>query len=584
MDQNDNKSLVEIFNNMSSIYQYMGGSERFRALAYSKAAKVIASLPENISFYLKNKTLTDLPGIGEGIAEKIEEFILTGKIKKFEQLKRSVPYDILDLMAIKGFGPRSIKRIHDDLKISNKKDLITALENGTIARLKNFGQKKVDNLLRGLKLHKTIEDRMLLWDALQESDEIVKFLKKDLNVIQVEAAGSLRRRKETIGDIDILVSALDKNKKKIGDNFTQADFVKQILAKGETKVSVLLKHSGKQVDLRIVNEDEWGAALQYFTGSKSHNIHLRTIAKEKGYKISEYGIFSIKNEKKVAGKTEEEIYNTLGFQIMPPEMREDLGELELAAKNKIPTLVSLNDIKGDLQMHSNWSDGVNSIEEIANYIMRNFSYEYIAFTDHSKSSRIANGMDEKQILKQIKTIEELNKKLGKNFVKKGIEVDILANGTLDISDEILSQLDWVTASIHSGFSRDNTERIIRACENSNVNCIGHPTGRLIGTREPYVIDINEIAKIAKKTNTALEINAQPNRLDLNDEQVMAVRKSGVQFVISTDSHSITNFEFMKLGVYVARRAWCTRNDILNTRSWREIELFKKKKVGRLELA
>ena len=329
--------------------------------------------------------------------------------------------------------------------------------------------------------------------------------------------------------------------------------------------------------MRIVNEDEWGAALQYFTGSKEHNIHLRTIAKDKGYKISEYGIFNIKNEKKVAGKTEEEIYRTLGFQMIPPEMREDKGEIELAGKNKIPKLVSLQDIKGDLQMHSVWSDGISTIEEIVKYVKKNFAYQYIALTDHSKSSRIANGMDEKQLLKQIKTIEQLNEKLGERFVKTGIEVDILPDGTLDIADEVLAQLDWVTAAIHSNFNRDNTERIIRACENPFVYCIGHPTGRLIGSREPYKVDMKKVIEVAKKTGTALEINAQPTRMDLNDELAMQAREKNVQLIISTDSHAPDNFNFMKLGVYIARRAWCTSDDILNTKSWKEIEQFKKQK-------
>lgn len=323
-------------------------------------------------------------------------------------------------------------------------------------------------------------------------------MKQLAEVKQVELAGSLRRRKETIGDIDVLVSCEEKYRKKIVSHFVSSTIAKQVLAKGDTKASIILKDSGKQVDLRIVNEDEWGAALQYFTGSKEHNIHLRTIAKDKGYKISEYGIFNIKNEKKVAGKTEEEIYRTLGFQMIPPEMREDKGEIELAGKNKIPKLVSLQDIKGDLQMHSVWSDGISTIEEIVKYVKKNFAYQYIALTDHSKSSRIANGMDEKQLLKQIKTIEQLNEKLGERFVKTGIEVDILPDGTLDIADEVLAQLDWVTAAIHSNFNRDNTERIIRACENPFVYCIGHPTGRLIGSREPYKVDMKKVIEVAKK--------------------------------------------------------------------------------------
>ena len=576
-----NKHLSEIFSSMSAIYKYMGGSERFRALAYSKAAKIIASLPDDVSVYINNKTLKDLPGIGEGIAEKIEEYVSTGKIKKYEELKISVPAELIEMLEIKGFGPQTLKRIHDELKISTKDKLVKALDDGQISKMKGFGLKKVENMLRGLKLHKTIEDRMLLWDALEAGEKLLQWFKNITGIKKVELAGSLRRKKETIGDVDILISCEGKQRTNIIDAFAGSEFVKQIIAKSSTKLSILLKESGKQVDLRIVNEDEWGSALQYFTGSKEHNIHLRTIAKEKGYKISEYGIFKIDTDKKIASKTEEDIYKTLGFQLMPPEMREDRGEIELASKKNIPELITLQDIKGDLHMHSNWSDGANTIEEIVKHIKKHFAYQYIVMTDHSKSTRIANGMDEKQILKQLKEIEQINKNIGENFVKKGIEVDILPDGKLDISDEILAQLDWVTASIHSNFNKDNTARIIRACENAYVNCIGHPTGRLIGTREPYKIDLKEIIDTVKRTHTALEINAQPQRMDLNDEMASQAREKGVPLLISTDSHLLQNFDFMKLGVFIARRAWCTKADILNTKSWNELELFRKIKSEKM---
>jgi len=578
-----NQELARIFNSTSAIYQYLGGQERFRALAYQKAARVIAGLNEDVEVYIKNNTLKELPGIGERIAGKIEEFIKTGKIKKYEQLKKTVPFDLLELLEIKGFGPQSLKRIHDELKVTKKTEIIQALQDGKVEKMKGFGRKKVDNMLRGLKLHKTIEDRMLLWDALEAGEKLISWVKNIPETKQAALAGSLRRGKETIGDIDLLVSSDEKYRKKIIEHFTSSPLIKEVLAKGNTKVSVVMKDTGRQADLRIVNADEWGSALQYFTGSKEHNIHLRKIANEKGYKISEYGIFLLKNNKKVGGKTEEEIYSTLGFTCMPPEMREDKGEIDLAAKNKIPKLISLNDIKGDLHMHSVWSDGVNSIEEIATFIIRNFKYEYIVMTDHSKSSRIAKGMDEKQILKQLKAIDEVNKKLGKDFVKKGIEVDILADGTLDVADEILSQLDWVTASIHSGFNHDNTERIIAACTNPYVSCIGHPTGRLIGTREPYKLNLDQIITAAKETGTSLEINTQPDRMDLNDQHVMMAREKNVKLVMNTDAHAYKHFDFMKLGIFIARRAWCTAKDILNTHSWDEIRKFTQNKKKQLVL-
>jgi DNA polymerase (family X) len=455
--------------------------------------------------------------------------------------------------------------------------LIKALQNGQIEKMKGFGHKKVENMLRGLKLHKTIEERMLLWDALQTGEQVVEKLKHLREVKQAELAGSLRRKKETIGDIDILVSSEDKNRKKIVDFFTGGELASRILAKGDTKASIIHKDFGRQVDLRIISENEWGSALQYFTGSKDHNIHLRTIAREKGFKISEYGIFTLKNNKRIAGKTEEEIYKTLGFQIMPPEMREDKGEIELSMKGKIPKLVALNDIKGDLHMHSVWSDGARTIEEMAVYIRKNLPYEYMVMSDHSKSTRVAGGMDEKQILKQMKEIDAINKKIGKNFIKKGTEVDILPNGKLDFSDEVLSQLDWVTASVHSNFNQDNTDRIICACENKYVSCIGHPSGRLIGSREPYKADMEKVFEAAKATGTALEINSQPQRMDLNDTLAMSAREKGIRFVIVTDSHDSAQLNYMKLGIAIARRAWCTADTILNTKSWDEINKFTDRK-------
>lgn len=577
MSSEINNQLAFIFKEMSAIYKYMGTDERFRSLSYNKAAKVIGSLKDDVSIYVKNNTLENLPGIGESIAEKIKEFIKTGTIKKYEQLRKTTPHELIEMMDIRGFGPQSLNQIHKKLHVSTKEELMNAIQEKKIETLKGFGKKKIEGMLRGLKLHKVLEDRMLLWNAINSSEEVIERLREIPEVKQVEVAGSLRRKTETIGDIDILVSSQEEHRKNIINHFINSSFVKEVLVKGNTKVSIILKSSNKQVDLRIVNEDEWGSALQYFTGSKEHNIHLRSIAKENGYKISEYGVFEIESSKKIAGKTEEEVYTKLGFQMIPPEMREDKGELELAKKHTIPKLISIEDIKGDLQMHSVWSDGMHSLEDIVKFINKNYSYEYIAITDHSKSSRIANGMDEKQVLKQIKAIELINKKNENKFLKTGIEVDILPNGKLDISDEILAQLDWVTASIHSGFTKDNTDRIVKACENSNVCCIGHPTGRLIGTREPYKIDLNEVITIAKHTHTALEINAQPERMDLKDDFAMTAREKGVKFVISTDSHSLTDFNFMKLGVYIAKRAWCTSNDIINTLSWIEIEKWKRLK-------
>jgi len=575
-----NRQLSRIFKDMSSIYQYLGGDERFRAMAYQKVARLLNNLPKDITHYIQDRTLEDIPGIGESIAGKIREFVSTGKIQKYEALKNRVPYELLDMADIKGFGPSSLKTIHEQLNINSRKEMIAALKDGSISTLKGFGKRKVENMLRGLKLHKTLEERMLLWNAMELGDSIIRDLKQLKEVRKIEVAGSLRRKKETIGDIDILLTCHQKDRNKILKAFTESAHVKSVLARGNTKASVLLKENDRQVDLRIVEEHEWGAALLYFTGSKEHNVHLRTIAKEKHLKINEYGVFRIEDDVCMAGKSEEEIYSLLGFQWIPPEMREDKGEFETAAKNKVPELVELKDIKGDLQMHSNWSDGMQSVEELARYVLNNFPYEYIVITDHSKSERIAGGMDEAGFLEQLKMIRKVNKKLGKDFIRSGAEVDILNDGTLDLSDELLGQLDWVCASIHTGFNKDNTERLIRACEHPHVHCIGHPTGRLIGQREAYSADWKRVFEAAAKTGTAMEINAQPDRMDLNDELTRIAREAGVKLVISTDSHTNGDFHFMKLGIYIAQRAWCTADDILNTNSWKAVRHFAEQKKQR----
>lgn len=568
-----NRALARIFKEMAGIYEFSGAADRFRLLAYQKAARVLAGLEEDVSKYVAGNQLEELPGIGESIAEKIKEYLETGKIAKYESLKSTVPHELLDMLDIKGFGPQSLKQISAALGIKSRAGIVKALQDGSIGRLKGFGPKKVENMMKGLKLHKTLEERMLLWDALELGETIVERLKQLPEVKKAELAGSLRRGRETIGDIDILVAAEDRHRNKIMNFFTGWTNIGQVLARGDTKVSALIKDHLRQVDIRLVHCDEWGAALQYFTGSKEHNVHLRAIAKDKGLKISEYGVFRIKDNKRLGGEDEGDIYRALGFRWMPPEMREDRGELELAARHKIPDLVTLDDIRGDLQMHTTWSDGMHSIEEVARYVKKHLPYRYIVLTDHSKASHIAKGMDEKQFLEQMKAIRDVNDKLGEDFVKSGAEVDILPDGSLDLSDEVLGQLDIVVGSIHSAFSRDNTDRIIKACENPHVAIIGHPTGRLIGTREAYPVDLRRVIEAAAETGTALEINAQPNRMDLNDEWARIAREKGVKLVISTDMHQLSNFNYMKLGVLVARRAWCTAGDILNTGKWKDVQAF-----------
>ncbi len=582
MYYNINKEIADIFKKMAAIYEFL--DDQYRAMAYQRAAHIIESLPDDVRHYMETGKLYTIRGIGESIASKIREYVETGKIQKYEELKQKIPEDFIELIDLPGFGPKTLKKIHDELGISTKEELIKALKDGRVEQLEGFGPKKVENMLKGLEMYEISKRRILLWDALQLSQFLLNKVKKLKEVKDAEVVGSVRRRKETIGDIDILVIAEDKDRMKIMDYFTSLDGIVKVLVKGPKKSSIVLKvdNNERQVDLRIFKKDEWGAALQYFTGSKQHNVHMREIAKEKGLKVNEYGVYKVDTNEKIAGETEEGVYKAVGMQWVPPEMREDRGEIELALKHKIPKLVERKDIKGDLHVHSTWTDGANTIKDIVEFVRKKYKYEYIVMTDHSKAVRVAHGLDEQKLLEEIKEINLINKMVGLDFVKKGIEVDILLDGSLDLSDEALSQLDWVVASVHTHFSRDNTDRIVKAMENPYVTVIGHPTGRIIGSREGYPVDMEQVIKIAKETGTALEINSQPRRMDLNDIWIRRCVEESVPLVISTDSHNLGNFEFMEIGVSLARRGWATKKDILNTRSWKEIQEFvnkKRKKFG-----
>ncbi|MBS1635777.1 MAG: DNA polymerase/3'-5' exonuclease PolX [Bacteroidetes bacterium] len=577
MSHSGNKQLSRYLSDLSAVYTYLGGTERFRAAAYRKAAKVVEALPDDIAIYCKKGTLRRLPGIGESIAQKIEEFNKSGKIGKLEALKKQVPYELLDLLSVSGFGPESLRRLHEELGISTHVHLEQAIKQGKISQLPGFGKQKIENMLRGLKLFKDTANRMLLPDAMALADQVIASLTKIPGVLQAAVAGSIRRRKETIGDIDVIVSCHSKDRAKIAAQFVKEPFVERVIVKGITKVSVIHRPSNRQIDLRIMRENEWGSGLHYFTGSREHNIHLRSLASSRGYRISEYGIFNRRSGKWLGGKTEDDIYRILGMSLMPPEMREDHGEIELSIKHEIPELVDMKDLRGDMHMHSTWSDGMNTPEQMTSYIQKHFRYDYTVLSDHSPASVITHGMNAKQVLKQIEKVRAINRNAGNQFLKTGIEVDILMNGELDMPDEILAQLDWVTASIHRGFTKDNTERLLKACENRYVCCIGHPTGRLIGSRAAYPLNMDELIRKAALTGTALEINAQPRRLDLKDEHIRSAVQAGVKLVITTDAHTYADLHNMEFGIYMARRGWCTKNDILNTQSWKEIEHFRDKK-------
>ena len=557
--------IAKIFTKMADLLELQG--VQWKPRAYRRAARSLESLQENIEDIWKRGELKEIPGIGDALAKKIEEYIQTGKIGTYEKLKKTIPDQITELMKIPGMGPKKAKRLYEELGVTTIKQLEKAAKQHKIAQLTGFGPESEENILKGILLLKSTKSRYLIGDIWPLANGIVDKLRKNQYVTRVQYAGSLRRMRETIGDIDILATSPKPNK--VMTYFTSLPEVMEVLAKGSTKSSVIL-HTGVQVDLRIVKSESWGAALQYFTGSKQHNIHLRSIAIKKGYKLNEYGLF--RDEESIAGKGEVEIYNKLGLDFIPPELREDTGEITAAMENKLPSLVDYQDIKGDLHIHSTWSDGKNTIKEIA-IKAKSLGYEYVCITDHSKRLKIAHGLDENRLTQQIEEINLLNKEIEGIRILKGCEVDILADGSLDIDNSILKQLDVVTASIHSVFKmnrKEMTERITTALSNKFVNVLAHPTGRMIGKRPSYEVNLGELFTAAKKNNVHLEVNSFPDRLDLNDKLVREALKSKVKFSIATDAHNLSHFEYIRFGVAQARRGWAKPEDIINTHNLQTI--------------
>ncbi len=549
---------------------------QFKPSAYRKAARSVEESSKDVNEVFESSGREGLrksfPGVGASIAEKVEELLTKGKLRYYDELKKKFPKHISELMEVPGMGPKRIKLLHEKLGVSTVKQLEDAARKHRISALPGFGKKSEDDILKGVELNKLGKERMLLGYALPTSLEIESRLKKSGFVIAASICGSLRRRKETIGDTDILATSSKADK--VAEFFTKMADVSRVLAKGITKSSVLLK-SGMQVDLRVVSQESYGAALQYFTGSKEHNIALRELAIRKGLKVNEYGVFRIKGNKKIAGRTENDLYRALGMQCPEPEMRENRGEIELALKHKLPKLVSYSSIKGDFHAHTKHSDGSNSIEEMVS-AARKLGYEYIAITDHSKSERIANGLSEEAMLSHIKKIREIARHAKGIKVLAGSEVDILPNGELDYSDELLKKFDIVVASVHSRFKssrQEMTSRILTALDSTYIDILGHPTGRRIGKREPYDVDLKRIFEKAAEKNVYLEINAHPERSDLSDVNVMEAKKHGCKFVIDTDAHSTSGLEYMHLGISIAKRAWLTSEDIVNTRPLKELPKF-----------
>ena len=580
-----NREIAELFYEAADILEYQ--QIEWKPRAYRKAAQMIENLGEDVEKIYERKGkegLNEIPGVGEAIADHIAEYLETGKVEKFEKLKEKAPSGTVELMEIRGLGAKKMKKLADALGIKTLLDLENAIKDHKIRRLEGFGEKSEENIAKAIEQYERGHDRINLGKALPLAEEIIAALKArcespcKIDLSKIIYTGSLRRLKETIGDIDILAEAGREEALKVMDAFVSLPEVEQVVLKGSTKSSVILKE-GTSIDLRVVPPESYGAALQYFTGSKEHNIELRNIAIREGYKLSEYGLYLKNSGKQVAGKSEEEVYNKLGLAYIPPELRENRGEIKSAAENALPELVEAGDIKGDLHIHTSYSEGQGSLEAMAERA-ESLGYEYIAITDHSRSQRIANGMEIETLKDQWKEID----KISKNFkikILKGSEVEILRDGSLDYPEEILKELDVVVGAVHSGFSapeRKTTERMVIALENKCLDILAHPSGRLIGKREGYDVNFEKVFEAAAANRKILEINCQPSRLDLDDELILRARDFGLKFSISTDSHSVSDLVSIRYGLGQARRGWLEKEDIVNTYPYFRInEFFKKLK-------
>lgn len=553
-----NAEIAAMFDQAADLLE-IEGENQFRVRAYRRAARTIEGLPQSVrSMLAAQQDLSELPGIGKDLAGKIAGIVQSGHFELLDQLKKKLPGDVAEMAGLPGLGPKRVKLLYDKAKVHTLDDLRRAIKTGKLNGLHGFGPLTQKKLAAALE-KPVVQKRFKLAVAEAEAEALVAFLRGEGRVV---VAGSYRRRRDTVGDLDILVTS--KHGAAVGDRLVGYDNVAEVLAHGPTRTTVVLR-SGIQVDVRAVPELSYGAALLYFTGSKAHNIALRGIANDHKWKLNEYGLFS--GKRRIAGATEEEVYKKLGLAYTPPEMREDRGEIALAMKNALPRLVSVEDIRGDLHAHSDWTDGTAPIADMA-AAAQACGYAYMALTDHSRRVAMAHGLDPTRVARQCREIDKLNAKLKDFTILKGIEVDILKDGDLDLPDKTLAQLDVVVASVHSYFDlprEAQTERIVRAMQNPYVSIVGHPTGRLIGEREPYDVDMDRITSAARELNCWLEINAEPDRLDLNDIHAHMAKSKGVKIAVSTDAHSVNAFQYIRFGIDQARRAWLTADDVINTR-------------------
>ena len=568
-----NAEIAGLFTKLADLLE-IEGANPFRVRAYRTAALMIDNLSPNLADMVEQGAdLTELPSIGEDLARKIKTIVKTGKLPDLKRIEKRVPAVLSQLLGIQGLGPKRVKTLYKQLKIRNVDDLKRAITSGKLQSIKGFGAKIAHTILNSIQHVKEYHQRHKLIDAMQVATPLLVYLRKAPHISKVEIAGSYRRHRETVADLDVL--AIARNGKAIIDHFIHYGEVIEIVSQGTTRATVRL-HSGIQVDLRVVPAASYGSALLYLTGSKSHNISLRKIALEKKLKINEYGLFRGKTS--IAGKSEAEMYKQIGLRYIEPELREDRGEIELAKKNKLPHLITIEDIRGDLHCHTHLTDGNASLEVMAKAGAAR-GYEYLAITDHSQHLTVASGLTKQQLQKQIKAIDKLNERLNNITLFKSIELDILEDGQLDLPDSVLKLLDLTVCSIHShfGLSRaKQTARLLRAMDNPYFNILAHPTGRLIGRRESYDFDIEKVMLAAKERNCILELNAQPERLDLNDIYCKMAKEINIKIAISTDAHSVNNFDYMQFGIYQARRGWLQASDVINTRKLSEFKRLLKR--------
>ena len=559
-----NAEVAAVLYDISELLE-LKGENIFKVRAYAKAARAIEGMTEDIEEVAASRRLREIPGVGESIAQKIKEYLATGRIEFYKELLEQVPVEIHDLVKIPGIGHKTALVLNKKLGIKSIDELERAAKQHRIRRLEGSGAKKEENILKAIERYRQRSNRIPLGTALPLARKIIETLKKSGVIDRIEPAGSLRRRKETVGDIDILATSRDA--RAAIETFVHLPLVKTILGEGTTKATIVTRDA-IQIDLRILEDRSFGTSLQYFTGSKEHNIKVRDIARLKGLKLSEYDIEEVSTGRKIYCRTDDEVYIRLGLLPIPPEMREDTGEIEASLSEKLPELVEPGDIRGDFHVHTDWSEGTNTLEEMVR-AARELGYEYIAITDHSRSLGVAHGLSEERLLEQIKEIDRLNDRLDDFHIFTGTEVDIKADASIDFPDSILGRCDVVVAALHTGqrqTRREITGRLVTAMENENVDIIAHPTGRIIGEREGYDVDMDVLLEAAARTGTVLEINAYPSRLDLNDVNARKAKNRGATLTVDTDAHSTDQLGLMEFGVNVARRGWLEKNDLMNTRT------------------